>query len=529
MNLDCIKSLTLLNNGFKIYKKRGASRIMKKKWNILALLTLLVSLILPLQGVFATETSSDTSTVVVNKIVAEEFVDFPKEHDGTEISDIPGYFGESARPLDGVTFNMWKVTAEQYAGLQAGTLAPSGLGGATSTLVTANGGKAVFSGLEEGYYWFAEDEESAGGITSAIAQSFGLILPFIQEDGSTLSTVNVYPKNISSVEVDKDVASEEGTLVDNDGFDVGQTITYYLNARIPASGNITTFTLTDTLGTGLAFADLLNAQYAIVDAPVTSTDSITGWTALSTTPAGNVAAFDLVAAGAPLDANKGKYVYVKFDAEITSEAVIATDIPNNVTLEFGHSGGDIIEAEPDKSPEVYTGGKKFIKYDRTDSNKALEDAKFVIKNAEGQYLKIGSNGEVTWVEDIGAATEIVSAADGTFEVRGLKYGEPGQDAETGTAATYFLIETVAPSGYTIPTALKEGIPFNVNYTSYNELPTEVPTEPDLTSGNQNSAYVNNTKSPTIPNTGGIGSVIFVVSGLGLIGLAVYGLRRSRKA
>lgn len=107
-----------------------------------------------------------------------------------------------------------------------------------------------------------------------------------------------------------------------------------------------------------------------------------------------------------------------------------------------------------------------------------------------------------------------------FEIKGLSYGSEGQTAGQGTS-TYYLKETKAPAGYVIPEA---PIEFTVNQTSYNKTPTTI----DVNKADADPQEITNTKRPEIPNTGGIGTAIFVVLGIVLMVVAAKGMRSHKE-
>ncbi|MHC3576526.1 SpaH/EbpB family LPXTG-anchored major pilin, partial [Streptococcus suis] len=186
---------------------------------------------------------------------------------------------------------------------------------------------------------------------------------------------------------------------------------------------------------------------------------------------------------------------------------------------------------PDK-PKVITHGKRFIKTDNveglSDSTVKLLGAEFVVTNEQNQYLALKSateqaaalakytkaeqdylaavkaaNGQAEekkalrdaayeelnmqweWVQDENQAFKFISSTEGKFEVKGLKEG------------TYYLKETKAPEGYALPS---DKIQFTVNRGSWGAGEAVNTT---------NFQQVKN-KKITIPQTGGIGTVVFTV-------------------
>ncbi|HEM5172885.1 TPA: isopeptide-forming domain-containing fimbrial protein [Streptococcus suis] len=161
---------------------------------------------------------------------------------------------------------------------------------------------------------------------------------------------------------------------------------------------------------------------------------------------------------------------------------------------------------PDK-PKVITYGKRFVKTNDAlfNNSEKLENAEFVVKNAEGKYLVLNTTSqdtETAWVEAAQKATATVfrSGVDGKFAVKGLKQGE------------YQLEEIKAPQGYALPSTT---VPFTVGPNSWGT--TEELTE-------TNFQQVKN-KKIIIPQTGGIGTLVFTVVGLSTMVFAFIAMKK----
>lgn len=212
---------------------------------------------------------------------------------------------------------------------------------------------------------------------------------------------------------------------------------------------------------------------------------------------------------------------------------------------------------PDE-PKVVTRGKKFVKMEKNKDIR-LKDAVFYVKNSDGQYLqpsngadksafeaaqkaysdavaaynklkadeqtqiekdkvqKLADERDKAWNEYLSnmtqwgakdTALELKSDEAGAFEIKGLMDG------------TYYLEEKTAPAGYG---KIEDPIKFTLGKGSYTT--GDINYNP-LVAGN-NATRVDNTKI-TIPQTGGIGTVIFTVVGVMLMVGAAFALKRRKE-
>lgn len=216
------------------------------------------------------------------------------------------------------------------------------------------------------------------------------------------------------------------------------------------------------------------------------------------------------------------------------------------------------------TPEVVNGGKKFVKTNQ-DRTERLAGAEFYVKNKAGQYLAIkttndtakeaaktaldeavkaynelsaedqkGAKGtqaknlinekqaaynkafieaaqQYTWVKDEKQAIVLTSNAEGQFEIKGLEYGK------------YDLVEKTAPKGYA---KLNGPIEFEVKEGSYTGVECDINYEQDQTQVKDAKCIEN--KKVSIPQTGGIGTVIFTVVGVMLMVGAAFALKRRKE-
>lgn len=215
-----------------------------------------------------------------------------------------------------------------------------------------------------------------------------------------------------------------------------------------------------------------------------------------------------------------------------------------------------------EEPAVVTYGHRFQKIDQTDGT-GIADAKFIVQRKNGdatEYLAKKGNekleadqadyaaaekaykdevakltvkdGEITYPEGVTEKTiaEKKAARDEAYvkaqsqwefvkddaNATVFKSNEEGYFKVTGLAlGDYELVETEAPNEYAKLTA---PVPFKVEKGSTGET--------ELSTGKDENGFTQvENKKVTIPQTGGIGSLIFVVAGLALMAVAFVAMKR----
>lgn len=222
-------------------------------------------------------------------------------------------------------------------------------------------------------------------------------------------------------------------------------------------------------------------------------------------------------------------------------------------------------------PKVQLGGRKFVKTNNEDKGSAklerLAGAEFYVKNADNKYL-VAAKKDAKAVTDAKAALDeavkaynglsaedqkgqkgtdaktlinqkqeayneafknnataytwgektdpnvvvLTSDAEGRFEISGLEY-----------KAGYELEEKTAPKGYA---KLQSNEKFEVKEGSYASTDAELQYNKDNAEKGYGLQIKN--KNVVIPQTGGIGSIIFVVAGLMIMGLAAYKMKANKE-
>ena len=240
------------------------------------------------------------------------------------------------------------------------------------------------------------------------------------------------------------------------------------------------------------------------------------------------------------------------------------EIVNGYEATYGKVSEGNIALTNNKNPEqnkpepkkVVTYGKKFVKTGENDAR--LSGAEFVIKSRDeatkGKFLKKKSTDDIAQAKAAyeSAQDEYLAAVkdnsqdkdakkakrDKAYvamkiqweftanegEAYRFKSGNQGQFEVIGLdAGNYSLVEKTAPKGYAL---LSGEVQFSVTGGSYTTQENGINYVEDKT--DEGTALKVENKKVTIPQTGGIGTLIFAVAGIALMGFAAYSMKRNSK-
>lgn len=392
---------------------------------------------------------------------------------------------------------------------------------------------ATLGANDHGYYLVKDTTDTPAALTAPIVRVLGCAVS-VAAKGSAPS---------STKEIKEDSTKAWGKTAD---FEIGETAPFKLTGTMPSNlADFTTYKygFTDFISKGFT----LPAGFAAKDVKVTVGGTALTPDSVTATPITNddegaeynggqkieIMFNDLKAtakaAGVTLTADS--VVTVEYSATVNENAVVGgIGNPNKsfVVYEKNVNGG-----VPGKTPpqEVWAFTYKLdtTKVDSGDADKKLEGAKFRLYNSDKTKSAEISDGKVVkWVDGDGG-TEIETSAEGVFNITGL-------DTDT-----YYLKETVAPSGYNLPEGDAAFFKFVITSTvsvdkgtskgKIDTLKITVGTNPatdgDTAKGSV-AMTITNTSGSTLPGTGGIGTVIFTVVGLLVMAGAAGGFIWRRK-
>lgn len=334
----------------------------------------------------------------------------------------------------------------------------------SGTKETATGDTVTFSNLDLGYYL----------VDSSLGALCGL--------NTTKPDVTIKEKN-EKPEIKKEVQTSTGDWGDKNNAKIGDTVEY--KVKIKVADGAQTYTVTDTMSTGLTF----NSG----SLKVTANDVVT--TDYTLTPTTN--GFTLVLPETYVSTlTKGTTIMVTYNATLNKDAVIDGDgNTNEVKLGYGNHQNTVPSKVTTKSYQF-----DLVKVDGN-TNKLLDGAEFELADGETK---------LSFVKDDDGNYRVAAAGEkGTTTTITVKNGKVNIYGLAGK--TYTLTETKAPDGYN-----KLVTPETVNLTDGSKASATIENETYVDGG----VVVKNNAGTVLPSTGGMGTTLFYVIGGGLMMAAV---------
>lgn len=448
-------------------------KTMRKLFTVLLALAMTLALAVP---AFAADTGSITITnpqgdhtytayKIFDVTYSGDNYSYTISDNGAAFTTVKAYADEAANDLTLTAVantNKYNVsTGDSFSAASFAQYLKTNVGSlGTGTAFTKDGDTMKASGLTPGYYFVS-------GTSGTVCEL------------ATAKDIEIRDKN-EAPQIEKSVDDADRTV------EIGQKLTYTITGKVPSTKGYTEYTyeLTDTMSEGLTFNK--DVKVTIGDEDVT--------TAAAITKNGNgfVASVNMMDYQGQID----KPVVITYTATVNEKAIQRNEETNTATLKYSNNPADKNSFEKSSvEVEVFSFNIVINKYAAGSESTKLGGAKFVLKNAEGKYYKYDATTKaVTWVDDKSAATEVITDDNGAARFDGLQAG------------TYYLEETAAPAGYNqlikdITIVLKED-----GSATIDDAASTPEADRSLTAG------VANSTGTMLPETGGIGTVIFVALG-----------------
>lgn len=377
---------------------------------------------------------------------------------------------------------------------------------ATSTVTAAASGDAYaakFEGLAFGYYVVSPQSGSTAD------RGTDAILANVVTAEKNVNLKSEYPTISKTVDGSNHADAQ-----------VGDVLNFVLTSKVPNMAEYDTyiFKISDTLSKGLT----LNVDSIVVKAGDDKLIKDTDYTVQTAGGSGtNTTMTIVVNKMKDHAAQSGKPFTVEYTAAVNEHAIVgADDLGNEAKLEYSNKPGD-----PDGFGTTTTDKTHGYTFDfdinKTDGvgGSALAGAVFQLqKKGEGTPIKL-------IVENAGDETQpavVRPAKDGEEGVATITTPKSGKITFKGLdAAEYQLVETEAPDGYN---KLKDPVDVKIEAT-YNQDGT-LNNWTVNGGGNDVALNIQNNKGALLPETGGMGTIIFTVVGaLAIIGGIAWAVRR----
>ena len=358
-----------------------------------------------------------------------------------------------------------------------------------ATLTGKEGTKTyTTSALDAGYYVIIPSDESFTPMFTTVAKA----------------TQDVYLKG-KKPDVDKTVNGNDWTSAQ-----VGDTIRFKVESMVPNMTGYTEyhFQLKDTMSTGLTVsANTLNETVMIGDKKL---NKDTDYEVTVSQQTITIKIKDFI----KYKDQANEAIVFEYDAVLNENAVTAGKENNTANVEYGNDPDSLEQGTTDKVI-VRTHTLTITKTNQDESEK-LAGAQFKLYKGEN------TNGDSIKFKDLGngkyrVATENEVDATDTLESPSTE-NVKGIITISGLAdGKYTLVETKAPDGYN-----KLDTPTTITITA------ESTDKGENVTVSGNTVTVKNNKGSLLPETGGMGTVLFTVVGVGGILAVGYSFMKSNK-
>ena len=410
---------------------------------------------------------------------------------------------EYLKGLESNSTNLTKLAEEYYNYCEDNNISEL-----NKKVVGENEKQVTFSGLDKGYYLIYDETVAS----KTVAKSIGIVSNLTEN-----TTVSI---KVDSIEVDK--------TVDETSAKVGDDVNFTITSKVPEMIGYDeySFVISDTLSKGL---DLDEESIAIsigedeyTNYSKSSVKNQDGTTTLTITFK------DFI----EQKVNSGKTITVNYTAKLNNEAAVEKDNTNSAKVIYSNDPTTDKKGETDEVVvHVYTYAVELTK--KNSKGDVLSEVEFILKLGNGKYATFDQDGVFTGtVENKDDATILKTNSEGKIAISGLEAGE------------YELIETKTLDEYNLPNF---GFSFRISqelnddgtlktasfdYIADEEIKEAAGYIEDVSSSTPSfEIVVLNAKKGLLPSTGGMGTILFTVTGIGLmiVAASVFVVRKKVRA